>query len=166
MSPVYNAKKTRCGSFGKTYHITGWKIGYCLSPEYLTREFQKLHQWVTFSSATPLQYALSDYLKEPKHYLGLADFYQRKRDLFAAAFAGSRWKLLPSHGSFFQCIDYSEISDELDVDLAVRLTKEIQVASIPISVFYENPPGDKILRFCFAKHDDILLEAASRLVQL
>ncbi|RXK46833.1 methionine aminotransferase [Aquirufa rosea] len=166
LHPELRKRSFVCGSFGKTYHITGWKIGYCLAPEYLTREFQKLHQWVTFSSATPLQYALSDYLKEPKHYLGLADFYQRKRDLFAAAFAGSRWKLLPSHGSFFQCIDYSEISDELDVDLAVRLTKEIQVASIPISVFYQKPPSDKILRFCFAKNDDILLEAASRLVQL
>lgn len=132
----------------------------------MTKEFQKLHQWVTFSSATPLQYALADYLKEPAHYLGLSEFYQRKRDLFASAFEGSKWKLLPSHGSFFQCMDYSAISQERDVDLAERLTKEIQVASIPISVFYEKAPGDTILRFCFAKSDEVLLEAAARLVQL
>ncbi|MHA8064400.1 methionine aminotransferase [Aquirufa aurantiipilula] len=166
LHPELRKRSFVCGSFGKTYHITGWKIGYCLAPEYLTKEFQKLHQWVTFSSATPLQYALSDYLKEPAHYLGLSDFYQRKRDLFASAFQGSKWKLLPSHGSFFQCMDYREISNEKDVDLAERLTKEIKVASIPISVFYENVPGDTILRFCFAKSDEVLLEAAQRLVQL
>lgn len=155
-----------CGSFGKTYHITGWKMGYCLAPEYLTSEFRKLHQWVTFSSATPLQYALADYLKTPEHYLGLSDFYQKKRDLFASFFAGSRWKVLPSQGSFFQCLDYSAISDEVDVDLAVRLTKELKVASIPVSVFYETAPADRILRFCFAKNDDMLQEAAQRLAQL
>jgi methionine aminotransferase len=155
-----------CGSFGKTYHITGWKMGYCLAPEYLTAEFRKLHQWVTFSSATPLQYALADYLKEPAHYLGLSDFYQQKRDLFASFFEGTRWKILPSKGSFFQCLDYSAISDEVDVDLAVRLTKEIKVASIPVSVFYETPSADRILRFCFAKNDDMLQEAAQRLAQL
>ena len=155
-----------CGSFGKTYHITGWKMGYCLAPEYLTAEFRKLHQWVTFSSATPLQYALAEYLKTPAHYLGLSDFYQQKRDLFASFFEGSRWKILPSKGSFFQCLDYSAISDEVDVDLAVRLTKELKVASIPVSVFYETPPADRILRFCFAKNDDMLQEAAQRLAQL
>ncbi|MEY4955679.1 MAG: Methionine aminotransferase [Bacteroidota bacterium] len=155
-----------CGSFGKTYHITGWKIGYCLAPEYLTSEFRKLHQWVTFSSATPLQYALADYLKTPEHYLGLSDFYQKKRDLFASFFAGSRWKVLPSQGSFFQCLDYSAISDEADGDLAVRLTQELKVASIPVSVFYETPPADRILRFCFAKNDDMLQEAAQRLAKL
>lgn len=166
LHPELRQRSFVCGSFGKTYHITGWKIGYCLAPEYLTKEFQKLHQWVTFSSATPLQYALSDYLKVPAHYLGLSDFYQRKRDLFASAFKGSKWKLLPSHGSFFQCMDYREISQEKDIDLAERLTKEIKVACIPISVFYEKAPGDTILRFCFAKSDEVLLEAANRLVQL
>ena len=155
-----------CGSFGKTYHITGWKMGYCLAPEYLTSEFRKLHQWVTFSSATPLQYALADYLKTPAHYLGLSDFYQKKRDLFASFFKDTRWKILPSHGSFFQCLDYSEISSESDVDLAVRLTKELKVASIPVSVFYETPPNDRILRFCFAKNDNVLQEAAKKLATL
>jgi methionine aminotransferase len=152
-----------CGSFGKTYHITGWKMGYSLAPAYLTAEFRKLHQWVTFSSATPLQHVLADILQKPTHYLELAAFYQKKRDLFAKALQGSRWKILPSQGSFFQCLDYSEISNENDIQLAERLTKEIKVASIPISGFYETPPKDKILRFCFAKTDEMLLDAASRL---
>jgi methionine aminotransferase len=166
LHPELRQRSFVCGSFGKTYHITGWKIGYCLAPPYLTQEFRKLHQWVTFSSATPLQYALADYLKTPAHYLGLSSFYQQKRDLFASYFKGSRWKILPSHGSFFQCLDYSEISDESDVDLSVRLTKELKVASIPVSVFYETPPEDRILRFCFAKNDDVLKEAAQKLAQL
>lgn len=166
LHPELRQRSFVCGSFGKTYHITGWKIGYCLAPPYLTQEFRKLHQWVTFSSATPLQYALADYLKTPAHYLGLSTFYQQKRDLFASYFRGSRWKILPSHGSFFQCLDYSEISDESDVDLSVRLTKELKVASIPVSVFYETPPEDRILRFCFAKNDDVLKEAAQKLAQL
>ena len=166
LHPELRKRSFVCGSFGKTYHITGWKIGYCLAPEYLTSEFRKLHQWVTFSSATPLQYALADYQKTPEHYLGLSDFYQKKRDLFASFFAGSRWKVLPSQGSFFQCLDYSAISDEADVDLAVRLTQELKVASIPVSVFYETPPADRILRFCFAKNDDMLQEAAQRIANL
>ncbi len=166
LHPELRKRSFVCGSFGKTYHITGWKIGYCLAPEYLTSEFRKLHQWVTFSSATPLQYALADYLKTPDHYLGLSDFYQKKRDLFASFFVGSRWKVLPSQGSFFQCLDYSAISDEADVDLAVRLTQELRVASIPVSVFYETPSADRILRFCFAKNDDMLQEAAQRIANL
>jgi len=166
LHPELRKRSFVCGSFGKTFHITGWKIGSCIAPAYLTAEFRKLHQWVTFSSATPLQYALADYLKEPSHYLGLSDFYQKKRDLFASQFAGSAWIVLPSAGSFFQCLDYSAISSEKDVDLADRLTREIKVASIPVSVFYETDPGDKILRFCFAKEDEVLVEAAKRLVSL
>ena len=166
LHPELRKRSFVCGSFGKTYHITGWKIGYCLAPAFLTTEFRKLHQWVTFSSATPLQYALADYLKEPSHYLSLSNFYQKKRDLFASQFSGTKWKVLPSAGSFFQCLDYSAISTEKDVDLADRLTREIKVASIPVSVFYETDPGDKILRFCFAKEDDMLVEAAKRLVQI
>jgi methionine aminotransferase len=166
LHPELRKRSFVCGSFGKTYHITGWKMGYCLAPEYLTSEFRKLHQWVTFSSATPLQYALADYLKTPAHYLGLSDFYQKKRDLFASFFQDTRWKILPSYGSFFQCLDYSEISSEPDVDLAIRLTKELKVASIPVSVFYETPPNDRILRFCFAKNDDMLEEAAQRIAKL
>jgi methionine aminotransferase len=163
LNPELRKRSFICGSFGKTYHITGWKMGYCLAPPYLTAEFRKLHQWVTFSSATPLQFVLADVLKKPNYYLDLSQFYQKKRDLFSNALQGSRWKLLPSQGSFFQCMDYSEISAEKDVDLAERLTKEIGVASIPISVFYEQAPQDRILRFCFAKTDEVLLEAAKRL---
>ena len=166
LHPELRKRSFVCGSFGKTYHVTGWKIGYCLAPAYLTAEFRKLHQWVTFSTVTPLQHALADYIKIPKHYLELSDFYQKKRDLFVGFFQHSRWKILPSYGSFFQCLDYSAISDETDVDLADRLTREIKVASIPISVFYERPPGDKILRFCFAKSDEMLMEAAKRLAAL
>ena len=166
LHPELRKRSFVCGSFGKTYHVTGWKIGYCLAPAYLTAEFRKLHQWVTFSTVTPLQHALADYIKIPKHYLELSDFYQKKRDLFVGFFQHSRWKILPSHGSFFQCLDYSAISDEVDVDLADRLPREIKVASIPISVFYERPPGDKILRFCFAKSDEMLTEAAKRLAAL
>jgi methionine aminotransferase len=163
LNPELRKRSFICGSFGKTYHITGWKMGYCLAPPYLTAEFRKLHQWVTFSSATPLQFVLADVLNKPNYYLDLSQFYQKKRDLFANALQGSRWKLLPSQGSFFQCMDYSEISTEKDVDLAERLTKEIGVASIPISVFYEKVPIDRILRFCFAKTDEVLLEAAKLL---
>lgn len=166
LHPELRKRSFVCGSFGKTYHITGWKMGYCLAPPYLTAEFRKVHQWVTFSSATPLQWALADMLKKPAFYETLSDFYQQKRDLFANALAESRFKLLPSNGSFFQCVDYSAISKEFDQDLAVRLTKEIKVASIPFSVFYEEAPEQYILRFCFAKTNDVLLEAAARLSRL
>jgi methionine aminotransferase len=166
LHPELRKRSFVCGSFGKTYHITGWKMGYCLAPPYLTAEFRKLHQWVTFSTVTPLQHALADFIKIPKHYLELSDFYQKRRDLFVQFFQNSRWKILPSQGSFFQCLDYSAISDEADVDLADRLTREIKVASIPISVFYERAPSDKILRFCFAKSDEMLTEAAQRLAAL
>lgn len=166
LHPELRKRSFVCGSFGKTYHITGWKMGYCLAPPHLTAEFRKLHQWVTFSTVTPLQHALADFIKIPKHYLELSDFYQKKRDLFVKFFQNTRWKILPSQGSFFQCLDYSAISDEADVDLADRLTREIKVASIPISVFYETAPSDKILRFCFAKSDEMLTEAAQRLAAL
>ncbi|MEY2793362.1 MAG: Methionine aminotransferase [Bacteroidota bacterium] len=166
LHPELQKRSFVCGSFGKTYHITGWKMGYCLAPEYLTSEFRKMHQWVTFSSATPLQWALTDMLKHPNYWEDLSQFYQKKRDLFANALKSSRFKLLPSEGSFFQCVDYTSITNEFDQDLAIRLTKEIKVASIPISVFYENAPNQHILRFCFAKTDEMLLEAANRLSQL
>lgn len=166
LHPELQKRTFICGSFGKTFHITGWKMGYCLAPLYLSTEFRKLHQWVTFSSPTPFQFALAEFLKNPENYLHLSDFYQQKRDLFASFFKDTRWKILPSKGSFFQCLDYSAISNELDVDLADRLTREIKVASIPISVFYEKPPGDRILRFCFAKSDEILIDAAQRLAHL
>lgn len=154
------------GSFGKTFHITGWKIGYCLAPAALSVEFRKIHQYLTFSTVTPIQYALADYLKEPEHYRALPDFYQRKRDLFLAGLEGSRFTWKPAEGSFFQTVSYTAITDEPDYDLAIRLTKEIGVASIPVSVFYHQKNDYKILRFCFAKDDAVLAEAAERLRNL
>ncbi|WP_460906772.1 methionine aminotransferase [Spirosoma areae] len=154
------------GSFGKTFHITGWKIGYCLAPKELTAEFRKIHQYLTFSTVTPIQYALADYLKQPEHYRQLPDFYQRKRDLFLAGLRGSRFTFTPAEGSFFQTVSYAAITPEPDYDLAVRLTKEIGVASIPVSVFYNQKNDYQILRFCFAKDDAVLQEAAERLSRL
>lgn len=154
------------GSFGKTFHITGWKIGYCLAPKELSVEFRKVHQYLTFSTVTPIQYALADYLQEPAHYRQLPDFYQRKRDLFLAGLQGSRFTLKPAEGSFFQTVSYAAITDEPDYDLAIRLTKEIGVASIPVSVFYNQKNDYKLLRFCFAKDDAVLQQAAERLRQL
>ncbi|MVM40619.1 aminotransferase class I/II-fold pyridoxal phosphate-dependent enzyme [Spirosoma sp. HMF3257] len=154
------------GSFGKTFHITGWKIGYCLAPKELSVEFRKIHQYLTFSTVTPIQYALADYLKEPDNYRQLSAFYQRKRDLFLAGLQGSRFTWKPAEGSFFQTVSYDAITDEPDYDLAIRLTKEIGVASIPVSVFYHQKNDYKILRFCFAKDDAVLEEAAQRLRKL
>jgi methionine aminotransferase len=151
------------GSFGKTFHITGWKIGYCLAPKPLSTEFRKIHQYLTFSTVTPIQYALADYLAEPAHYQQLPDFYQRKRDLFLSGLQGSRFTYTPAEGSFFQTVSYAAITDEPDYDLAIRLTKEIGVASIPVSVFYNQKNDYKILRFCFAKDDAVLQQAAERL---
>jgi len=155
-----------CGSFGKTYHMTGWKIGYCLAPKALSDEFRRIHQFITFSTVTPMQYALADFLKLPEHYLHLPEFYQRKRDRFNAAISASRFTLTPSKGSFFQIVSYKEITDEHDYDLAVRLTKEVKVASIPVSVFYRNKKDDQLLRFCFAKDDWMLDKAGEILCRL
>lgn len=154
------------GSFGKTFHITGWKIGYCLAPKELSTEFRKIHQYLTFSTVTPIQYALADYLQAPEHYRQLPDFYQHKRDLFLAGLEGSRFTFTPAEGSFFQTVSYAAITDEPDYELAIRLTKEIGVASIPVSVFYDQKNDYKVLRFCFAKDDAVLQEAAERLRKL
>ncbi|WP_425638601.1 methionine aminotransferase [Algoriphagus yeomjeoni] len=152
-----------CGSFGKTFHVTGWKIGYCLAPPQLTDEFRKVHQFLTFSTATPLQYALADFLAEPSRYLTLPDFYQEKRDLFCEGLKETSFKFTPAQGSFFQMVSYGHLSQEYDYDLAVRLTKEIGVASIPISVFFSDKKDHKILRFCFAKENKDLLIALDKL---
>lgn len=154
--PILKERTFVCGSFGKTFHVTGWKIGYCLAPSEMTLEFRKVHQFVTFSTATPLQYALAEYLEDESNYLSLSDFYQRKRDLFCAGIAETDFIFTPAQGSFFQQVSYGHLSDEADFDLAVRLTKEIGVASIPISVFFKNKEDHKILRFCFAKTDEVL----------
>ncbi len=155
-----------CGSFGKTFHITGWKVGYCLAPKALTEELRKVHQWLTFSVNTPIQYALADFLKEPDNYLSIPMFYQQKRDKFLNCIKDSRFTYSPAHGSFFQCVNYQAITDENDYDLAIRLTREIGVASIPVSVFYYNKNDYKTLRFCFAKDDETLEKAGEKLSKL
>lgn len=148
-------------SFGKTYHTTGWKIGYCVAPRALSAEFRRIHQYVTFTTITPVQLGLADFLRaHPEHHLQLGAFYQRKRDLFCEQVAGSRFTLVPSAGTYFQLLDYTAITDEHDAALARRLTREAGLASIPVSVFYAQDPGHRVLRFCFAKDDATLIRAA------
>ena len=147
-------------SFGKTYHVTGWKMGYVCAPRELTAEFRKVHQFNVFVTNGPLQYALAEHMKDRDAYLGLAAFYQKKRDFFLAALEGSRFRPLPSRGTFFQNLSYDAISDERDTELAVRLTREHGIASIPISVFYREAPQHRVLRFCFAKSEATLERGA------
>jgi methionine aminotransferase len=154
------------GSFGKTYHVTGWKIGCVVAPSALTAEFRKVHQFVTFSTNTPIQHALADFLNQKRGYPELAAFYERKRNLFLDLIRGSRWKPLPSRGTYFQLLDYSTITDEKDMDFALRLTKEHGVASIPTSAFLYKEAPPLALRFCFAKKDETLTRAAERLTGL
>jgi len=148
-------------SFGKTYHCTGWKVGHVLAPKELMREFRKTHQFNVFSVNTPVQHALAEFLNDREHYLELSAFYQAKRDLFLNLIRGSRFKVRPSEGTYFQLLDYAAITDEKDTDYAVRLTKESGVAAIPLSVFYHKPTPVTHLRFCFAKEDETLERAAS-----
>jgi methionine aminotransferase len=148
-------------SFGKTYHATGWKLGYCVGPADLMAAFRRVHQFVQFCVATPLQWALADYVaSDPGHYLGLPDFYQAKRDRFCQGLAGSRFRLVPSAGTYFQLLDYGAISDEPDVAFARRLTVAHGVAAIPVSVFCAADPPRGLLRFCFAK-DGATLDRAT-----
>lgn len=158
--PDLAARSFVVNSFGKTYHTTGWKIGYCIAPETLTAEFRKVHQFLTFTSSTPVQYAYADFMALAEHYLKLADFYQRKRDLFLDMTAASRLKPLPCHGTYFQMMDYSAVTDEPDIEFARRLTTQYKVAAIPPSVFYNDRRDHKALRFCFAKRDETLAQAA------
>jgi len=153
-------------SFGKTYHTTGWKIGYVLAPERLMAEFRRVHQFVVFCVNTPLQYALADYMKRKDEYLGLGSFYQEKRDYFIKLIKGSKFKLKPASGSYFQLLDYSDITTEKDTDFAIRMSKEMGVASVPTSVFYHEPVDNKLLRFCFAKTNETLEKAAEKLCKI
>ena len=165
----YDALRVRSfiiGSFGKTYHVTGWKVGYVVAPAALTTEFRKLHQFVTFSTITPVQHALAEFLDQKRGYPELSAFYQRKRDLFLDLIAGSRWRPLPSRGTYFQLLDYSAITAERDMDFALRLTREHGVASIPTSAFLYKQAPPLALRFCFAKKDETLQAAAERLKAL
>jgi len=147
-------------SFVKTFHNTGWKIGYTCGPEALMEEFRKVHQFNVFSVHHPSQKGIADYMQDEKTYLGLNTFFQQKRDLFLSLIKDSKFKIKPSKGTYFQVLDYSDITDEYDVDFAKRLTTEFGIASIPLSVFNENNKDDKVLRFCFAKTDETLVKAA------
>lgn len=164
--PQLAARSFVIGSFGKTYHTTGWKIGYCLAPEPLSRELQKIHQYLTFSSNTPVQYAYADFLGRESHYLNLSSFYQKKRDLFLSLISESGFKPLPCRGTYFQMLDYSALSTEPDVEFAKRMTTDYGVAAIPPSVFYHDRRDHRVLRFCFAKNDDTLAAAAQKLSRI
>jgi len=154
------------GSFGKTFHATGWKIGFVLMPENLMKEFRKVHQFVVFAVNTPIQYAMADYLAVPENYLSLGKFYQKKRDYFVKAVGKSKFKIIPSFGTYFQLLDYSTISDENEMDFATRLIKENGIAGIPVSPFYKNKDNNKVLRFCFAKQEETLKKAAEILCRI
>lgn len=154
-------------SFGKTYHATGWKLGYCVAPAALTAELRRVHQYVTFASTSPLQQALAEYMvAHPEHHLGLPAFYQERRDYFARLLAGTRFRALPAAGTYFQLADYGAVSTLPDVEFARWLTIEHGVATIPISVFYRDPPATWLVRFCFAKENATLDAAAERLRRL
>ena len=155
-------------SFGKTYHATGWKLAYCIAPAGFTAEFRKVHQFVTFTSVSFLQYALADYMREcPQHATQLSSFYQAKRDRFCELLAPSRFRFTPSAGTYFQLVDYSALSDEDDMSFVARLTREHGVAAIPLSPFFASPqPESRIIRFCFCKEDATLAAAAEKLCAL
>jgi len=157
------ARSFVCFSFGKTYHCTGWKLGYCIAPAALTKEFRKVHQFNAFTCFTPAQVALAEYLKNEEAYLSLPRFMQQKRDYFIELMSQTRFELLPSGGSYFICAKYNRISEESDYDFALRLTKEVGVATIPVSSFYHNRKDDHVIRFCFSKQNKTLQEAAMRL---
>jgi len=154
-------------SFGKTYHCTGWKVGYCIAPPTLSAEFRKVHQYLTFCTFQPAQWAFAEVLeRDPQHYLDLPRFYQAKRDRFRALLGPSKFKLLPVSGAYFQLVDYSAISGKDDLTFCEWLIREAGVAAIPVSAFYETPPNSRLIRFCFAKNDDTLSAAAERLCLL
>ncbi len=153
-------------SFGKTFHTTGWKTGYCLAPENFTGEFRKLHQFIVFAVNTPVQLAVAEFLKNENNTSSLPDFYQAKRDLFSSLIKDSKFKLRKCDGTYFQLLDYSNISDKNDIEFSEYLTKEAGVAVIPLSPFYNNGSNDKLIRVCFAKKNEVLKQAAEKLVQI
>lgn len=155
-----------CGSFGKTFHVTGWKIGYCIAPVLLSQEFRKIHQYVTFSTVTPIQFALAEYLDDPKHYLNLPSFYQKKRDLFVEGLKSTPFNFQASQGSFFQLVSYAHLSKKSDVYVAEQMTRKLKVACIPVSVFYSTKQDHQVLRFCFAKKEEELEEALRRIQKI
>jgi methionine aminotransferase len=161
--PALAERSVIVSSFGKSYHVTGWRVGFTLAPAELTNEIRKVHQFMTFAADTPMQIAFAEALDEASSYLGLGEFYQKKRDLLAEALSGSRFELLPSAGSFFMLARFGAFSDESDSDFVLRLIRETQVATIPLSAFYTDGTDNRIIRLSFAKDDDTLREGARRL---
>ncbi len=162
-----SARSFVVSSFGKTYHCTGWKVGYCIAPPALSAEFRKVHQYLTFCTFNPAQWAFADILEnDPQHYLDLPAFYQTKRDYFRNLLKPSKFNLLPVRGAYFQLVDYSAIAKTDDLNFCEWLIREAGVAAIPVSAFYETPPDAKIVRLCFAKNDETLNAAAERLCRL
>ncbi len=159
-SPELAAQSIVVSSFGKTYHCTGWKIGYCLAPENIMKEIRKAHQFIVFAVNTPIQYALADYMDKSSHYLKLGEFYQKKRDYFNGLLKNSKFEILPSAGTYFQLLRYDAISDMPDNEYALHLIKKYKIAAIPVSVFYHSKVENHVLRFCFAKEKETLKEAA------
>ncbi len=164
--PGLAARAFVISSFGKTFHVTGWKVATVAAPAALTAEFRKVHQFNVFTVNTPMQVGLADYLKNPAPYLDLPAFYQKKRDLFRAGLAGSRLQLLPCTGTYFQCVDISAMTDASEADFCQQLVKELGVAAIPLSAFYGDGFDQQVVRFCFAKKDETLLAALERLRKL
>ncbi|RDI16511.1 methionine aminotransferase [Pseudacidovorax intermedius] len=164
--PGLAARSLIVSSFGKTYHVTGWKVGYVAAPAVLTAEFRKVHQFNVFTVNTPMQHALAHYMADAAPYVDLPAFYQRKRDLFAEGLARTRLRLLPSEGSYFQCVDISAVSDLSEADFCQWLTREIGVAAIPLSAFYGDGFDQRVVRFCYAKRDETLRDALTRLAKL
>lgn len=164
--PELRERSFIAASFGKLLHTTGWKLGYCLAPEILMKEFRKVHQFNVFSVNTPMQLGIANYLKDPSNYLGLSAFFQEKRDLFRSLLSETKFKLLPCNGSYFQCASYAHLSNEKDSEMAVSLVRDYGVASIPVSAFYTKHTDHKVLRFCFAKKQETLEKAVQRLMKL
>ncbi|KKB63541.1 aminotransferase [Robbsia andropogonis] len=164
--PALAARSFIVSSFGKTFHVTGWKLGYVLAPAPLTAEFRKVHQFNVFTANTPMQAGIASYMQDPSTYANLAQFYQSKRDLFRDGLAQTRFTVLPCEGTFFQCVDYTAISDLNEVDFCRWLINEAGVAAIPMSAFYQNNQESGVVRFCFAKKDDTLRDAIGRLSRL
>ena len=164
--PELAARSVVVSSFGKTFHVTGWRVGYCLAPQALMAEILKVHQFMMFSADTPMQYAFAEYMKDPQTYLHLSDFYQKKRDLMIAELQSSPFKLLPSSGSFFMLASYGHFSQESDSNMVKRLITEHGVATIPLSAFYTDGTDNKLIRLSFAKDDETIIAGARALCQV
>lgn len=164
--PGLAARAFIVSSFGKTYHVTGWKVGYVAAPAPLSAEFRKVHQFNVFTVNTPVQHGLAAYMADPEPYLALPAFYQRKRDLFRAGLAHTKFRLLPGQGTYFQCVDISDVSDLGEAEFCQWLTREVGVAAIPLSAFYGDGFDQRVVRFCFAKKDETLNAALARLARL